>query len=193
MSLLILGLNGCGKTTVGRMVAEKLGLLLMDAEDYYFPVSGDFSISRTQEEAHRLMELDAGKHGGFVLCCVRCNISETLLQKVRLAVVLRAPAEVRAQRIIQREEVRFDSRVLPGGDMYESQKRFHAFAAARTEETVDRSLSRLQCPVLEMDALLSPQMIAEKIIQTCQGALQTAQGTSFFTFSEDRSVSPFPN
>ena len=45
--LLILGLNGCGKTTVGRIVAEKLGLFRMDHEDYYFPVAGDFTTSRT--------------------------------------------------------------------------------------------------------------------------------------------------
>lgn len=165
--LLILGLNGCGKTTVGRIVAEKLGLFFMDAEDYYFPVAGDFSHSRTQEEAHRLMEADAAAHGGFVLCCVRCSISDALLQKVRLAIVLRAPADVRARRIAQREEARFGSRVLPGGDMYESHQSFRAFAAARTEETVDQSLSCLRCPVVEMDASLSPEEIAQRIIQNC--------------------------
>ncbi len=165
MSLIILGLNGCGKTTVGRIAAEKLGLLLMDAEDYYFPVRGDYSISRTQEEAHRLMEADATAYGGFVLCCVRCSITEALLQQIRLAIVLRAPATVRAQRIVHREEERFGDRVLPGGALYESQQRFRAFAAARTEETVDESLSRLRCPAVEMDASFPPPVLAEKIIQ----------------------------
>ena len=169
--LLILGLNGCGKTTAGRIVAEKLGLFFMDAEDYYFPAPGDFTVSRTQEEAHRLMEADAAAHGGFVLCCVRCNISDALLSKIGLAVVLRAPAEVRARRIVQREEARFGSRVLPGGDMYESQQRFHAFAASRTEDTVDQSLSRLRCPVTEVDASLLPQEAAQKIVEACSQLL----------------------
>lgn len=168
MSLLILGLNGCGKTTVGRIAAEKLGLFLMDAEDYYFPIKDDYSISRTQEEAHRLMEADAKAHGPFVLCCVRCNISNALLQQVQLAIVLRAPANVRAQRIVQREEARFGDRVLPGGDMYESQLRFRAFAAERTEETVDQSLSRLRCPVVEIDASLPPETLVQTMMQLYQ-------------------------
>ena len=169
--LLILGLNGCGKTTVGRMAAETLGLFWMDAEHYYFPVAGDFTTSRTQEEAHQRMEADAAAHDGFVLCCVRCNLPDALLQQVCLAIVLRAPAEVRAQRIAQREEARFGDRALPGGDLYESQQRFRAFAAARTEEVVDQSLSRLSCPVVEMDAMLSPERIVEKIVQAYSKAI----------------------
>ena len=156
--LLILGLNGCGKTTAGRIVAEKLGLFFMDAEDYYFPVPGDFTVSRTQEEAHRLMEADAAAHGGFVLCCVRCNSSDALLSKIRLAVVLRAPAEVRAQRIIQREEARFGSRVLPGGDMYEEHQKFltdvggyeHGAGSCNREQH-ELWISQLTCPVLRLD------------------------------------------
>lgn len=161
--ILILGLNGCGKTTVGRALAKRLGFFRMDAEDYYFPVPGDYSISRTEEEVHRLMVADIEKHGDFVLSCVRCNISDPLVRQIRLAVVLRAAPELRAERICQREIARFGERVLSGGDMYEAQQAFHAFAAARTEELVNQSLARLSCPVIEIDASLPVESIVEQI------------------------------
>ncbi len=163
--IIIMGLNGCGKTTVGRMLAEELGYFRMDAEDYYFLKPGDYSLSRPQEEVHRLMEMDAYEHGHFVLSCVRCNVTDTLVSLVDLAVVLRTAPETRAARIVEREERRFGSRVLPGGDMYQSQQDFHAFAARRTEAYVDVSLCRLSCPIIEIDTLLAPQEIVKRIIQ----------------------------
>lgn len=168
--MLILGLNGCGKSTVGQIAAERLGLFFMDAENYYFPHPGDFSLSRTHEEALRLMEADVEEHDGFVLCCVKCSASDQLLRKVRVAVVLRAPAQLRAQRIVQREEDRFGSRVRPGGDMYESQQHFRAFAASRSEATVDQSLTRLSCPVAEIDASLPLETVVQKVMQAYEKA-----------------------
>ena len=88
--ILLLGLNGCGKTTVGRAVAAQLGFFRMDAEDYYFPTPGDYSASRAAAEIHRLMEQDIDCHDGFVLSCVRCNITDRMLRHIHLAVVLRA-------------------------------------------------------------------------------------------------------
>ena len=33
----IMGLNGCGKSTLAHAIAKKLGFYEMDVEDYYFP------------------------------------------------------------------------------------------------------------------------------------------------------------
>lgn len=171
--ILLLGLNGCGKTTVGHKVAARLGFLRMDAEDYYFPTPGDYATSRTQDDVHRLMEKDIACCSGFVLSCVRCNVTEEILRQIHLAVVLRTSPELRAQRIVQRELDRFGSRVLPGGDMYEAQQTFHAFAAARTEETVNSTLNRLNCPVMALDAALPVNMIAEQICAAWQQTKRT--------------------
>ena len=44
-------LNGCGKTTLARALAEALKFRHMDAEDYYFRESANpYSNARTQEE-----------------------------------------------------------------------------------------------------------------------------------------------
>ena len=37
MGILICGLNGCGKSTLGRQLADQLGYRFIDNEDLYFP------------------------------------------------------------------------------------------------------------------------------------------------------------
>lgn len=161
--ILILGLNGCGKTTVGRRLAEELGYAALDAEDFYFPTPGDYTRSRSADEAHALMEDAISAKGDFVISCVRCDLPQKILAHVQLCIVLRASPELRAQRIHQRALSRYGSRMLPGGDRYEEHQRFAAFAAARKEETVDASLGRLACPVMELDASLDVDELVRRI------------------------------
>ena len=165
--ILLLGLNGCGKTTLGRLLAQKLELLAMDAEDYYFPVPGDYADSRSKEEVHRLMENDAQTHD-FVLSCVQCNLPPSLLEHVQLAVVLRVSAELRASRIVQRDTAAYGKRVMPGGDLYEERQTFRAFAASRTEDIVTKNLPMLRCPVVELNAAQPLEEMAEIIIKLWQ-------------------------
>ena len=58
------------------------------------------------------------------------------------------------RRILRREEMRFGSRVQPGGDIHARQATFRAAAASRTEEDVLQSSSRLRCPVIPLDGML---------------------------------------
>lgn len=75
--ILITGLNGCGKSTVCRLLAEKLNYFSMDVEDYYFIKSDTpYSKFHTLEETQRLMERDIEKHQKFVLATVNCNWGE---------------------------------------------------------------------------------------------------------------------
>ena len=162
--ILLLGLNGCGKTTVGRRLAAELGFSALDAEDFYFPAPGDYSRSRAADEAHALMRSAIASGGDFVLSCVRCNLPHEILAQVQLCVVLHLSPEARAQRIHQRQFSRYGSRILPGGDLYEEHQRFASFAAARSEETVAASLSRLECPVVEIDAAPDADEIVRRIL-----------------------------
>lgn len=52
---------------------------------------------------------------------------------------------------------------MEGGDMYESQKRFHAFVESRSPEDVKESAKVLNCPVLEIDATSSIDEIVKRI------------------------------
>lgn len=162
--IIILGLNGSGKTTVGRELAQLLNYKRMDVEDYYFPSSGiPFSVHRTKEEVQQLMWKDICTSGNYVLSSVSCDWGEQIIGTLQLAVFLSASLEVRLARIKQREFARFGPRVLDGGDMYESQRRFHDFVASRQEEPIKQTASLLPCPVLEIDSTLSIETIVQQI------------------------------
>lgn len=162
--IIIMGLNGSGKSTICRELAQRLEYKCMDVEDYYFLDSDiPYTVSRTHEEVEKLIVDDIDRFQDYVLCSVKCNWDSKITDTFRLAVLLSAPLTVRMERIKQREVTRFGERVLEGGDMYESQKRFHAFVASRSSKDVKESAKVLNCPVLEIDATSPIEEIVERI------------------------------
>jgi len=151
--IFILGLNGAGKTTLGRALAERLKWFRMDVEDYYFPdMTVPYANARSREEVEQLMLVDIRANGHFVLSSVSADLCDEIRAYCALAVWLRVPKSVRMSRIEQRELARFGARVLPGGDMYEQQLRFHEYAGKRDESIVMRSIAALNCPALMLDS-----------------------------------------
>ena len=151
---MICGLNGCGKSTLGRAVAEELGYKRMDVEDYYFlPSPVPYSVSRTRDEVRALMLEDVKKNPRFVLSSVRADWGKEINARYALAVVLSAPKDERLERIRRRETEKFHGRVLPGGDMYEQQRRFSEMVASRTDDMVEAGLIPVDCPVLRLNAM----------------------------------------
>lgn len=151
--IIIMGLNGSGKSTICRELAGLLNYRRMDVEDYYFLDSDiPYTKSRTQEEVKQLMLDDIKHYHNYILSSVGCNWGSEIVSTYKLAVLLYAPLEVRLERIKQREIARFGNRVLDGGDMYESQRRFHDMVVSRSAEDVRLQACSLTCPVLEIDA-----------------------------------------
>ena len=68
-----------------------------------------------------------------------------------LVVYLDVPLDVRMKRIRQRAIDKFGDRVLPGGDMYEQEEKFFAFAEKRTPEKIEAWLHTLTCRVVRLD------------------------------------------
>ena len=147
----IVGLNGSGKTTLGRALAERLEYFRIDVEDYYFPAEGAFDSPRTREEVERMMLADIEKHGDFVLSAV-CADFASIEPFYELIVYLEAPQNERMERIRRRSIDRFGERVLPGGDLYESEEKFFAFAAKRTPEKIEKWIENVSCPIIRIDS-----------------------------------------
>lgn len=153
--IIVMGLNGSGKSTISRELADLLNYKRMDVEDYYFLDSDiPYTNSRTHEEVKQLMLDDIRIYYNYVLSSVGCNWGSEIVATFKMAVLLHAPLEVRLERINHRELTRFGNRVLEGGDMYESQKRFHDMVASRSAEDIKKQAYSLNCPVLEIDSTL---------------------------------------
>lgn len=183
----LFGENGSGKSTLAHVLAKRFGLFEMDAEDYYFPtqkasriralenlpeLSGPaaslpFASPRTAQEAEAALLADIQAHPEFVLAAVTPKWNVEILSRIDLAFWIQAPMHIRLSRIQSREEKRFGSRVLPGGDMYEQQKAFQKMVQHRNPEVISRYAEKLPCPVIRLDGTRSVEenlsFIAEAI------------------------------
>ena len=162
--ILIFGLNGSGKTTLGRELARITGFKHMDIEDYIFlPSEVPYTNSRTFEECESLMLADIETYRSFIISTVKLNWSDKIKSMLTLAVHLSAPADIRMKRIEQREFEKFGDRVLKGGDMYDSSKKFRAFAASLSVSVIDEWAQTLKCPVVCMDDCRDYRDMAEDV------------------------------
>lgn len=150
--ILICGLNGSGKTMFGMKLADRVGFDFLNDEDYYFLESElPFSKSRSEEEAKDHIVSYLGCHKNVVMVATRGDLGESINPMYDCVIYLSAPVEVRFSRIKERDEKRFGERVLPGGDMYEQQRRFHEFVLSRTSEKIEKWLDTLECTVIRLD------------------------------------------
>ena len=154
MGLIICGMNGSGKSTLGRALAEQLGWRFIDNEDLYFPKADPahpFAVERTQAEVEAILMEEVRRDEHFVFAAVRGNYGEAVLPYYKAAVLVEVPREIRLARVKARSYAKFGDRMLPGGDLYESEKRFYDLVAARPEDYASRWLEAVEIPVLRVD------------------------------------------
>ena len=131
MLVLVMGVTGCGKSTIGKLLGARLGLPFHDADDYHPPenltkMAADLPLSDADRWPwlERLSALAAAweNQGGAVLACsaLKQAYRELLLTRVREPRVVylelpRADAELRLQaRRGQHAIVRDFARILDG-------------------------------------------------------------------------------
>ncbi len=167
----IVGLNGSGKSTLAHAFAGAAGYFEMDVEDYYFPTQREdrrraleglasdstvevpFDNGKTSAEVEAALLTDMLVHPRFVLSGVHLHWSAAVLSRIGQVFWIRTPTEIRLARIREREVRRFGARVLPGGDMFAEQERFHEMAASRTDASVEACLRGIACPVVMLDGM----------------------------------------
>ena len=158
--MIILGPAGAGKTSVGKLVAQELGIAFLDIDDYIWRTDTEVPYTvmfSRPERIHRLMDA-ARKAGEFVMAGSMDSFHQYFDPFFRLAVYLTADAALRVARVRRREEEEFGPRVLPGGDMYQNHQAFlqdaagyETAAASCTRERHEAWLGQLACPVLRLD------------------------------------------
>ena len=123
----ICGLNGCGKSTLGKALAEKTGFHFIDNENLYFSRSGPndpYANPRSEEEVERLLLHEVSEHPNFIFAAVRGNYGTEIIPMYNYVVVIEVPKEIRSQRIRNRSFQKFGSRMLVGGDCMNRKRLF---------------------------------------------------------------------
>ena len=148
----VCGLNGSGKTTLADTLAKELIFKHMDVEQYYFTSTDNpYSSSRTREEVEHLLLEDIKQNPCFVFSAVNGDMNREINENFTLVVCLDVPVDIRMKRIRQRAIDKFGDRVLPGGDMYEQEERFFAYAEKRTPDKIEDWLKTISCKVIRLD------------------------------------------
>ena len=106
---------------------------------------------------------DIKKNPCFVFSAVYGNMTPEINENYTLVVYLDVPLDVRMKRIRQRAIDKFGDRVLPGGDMYEQEEKFFAFAEKRTPEKIEDWLKALSQKVIRLDGTKPIQESVELI------------------------------
>ena len=154
MIIVVMGVSGAGKTTVGRLLSDRLGWEFLDADDFHPPVNKEkMARGEPLTDADRAPWLEAlagairarlASHASVVLAC--SALKEAYRQQLRLSpevrfVHLRADSETLRQRLERRRGHYFRAGML-------------ASQLAALEEPAD---------ALSIDAASSPEAIASQI------------------------------
>ena len=150
----VCGLNGCGKSTLGRALAQKIGFHFIDNEELFFTRNAadePYQNPRSRAEVEKLLMEEVRRHGDFVFAAVKGDYGSAILPLYRYAVLIEVPKEIRLRRGRDRSFQKFGGRMKPGGDLYESEEVFFQTAAARPEDYAESWARTLPCPVVVVD------------------------------------------
>lgn len=151
--ILICGLNGVGKSTLGKALAQKLNYYFIDNEELYFPKTAfyySYASPRTREEVSKLLFNEVKAHENFVFTSVKGDYGDCL-SFFQYVVLIDVPKDIRIQRVKNRSFRKFGNRMLPGGDLHEQEESFFAFVKSRAENTVEEWVQSLSCPIIRVD------------------------------------------
>ena len=152
--IIICGLNGTGKSTLGKALAEKLHFYFIDNEDLYFPktdIHYIYSFPRTHEEVGKLLFEEIKAHENFVFASVKGDYGEAVYPFFQYIVLIDVPKDTRIQRVKNRSFQKFGNRMLLGGDLYEQEERFFNLVKSRPENFVEEWAQSLNCPIIRVD------------------------------------------
>jgi len=165
----ICGLNGCGKSTLGRALAGKIGFHFIDNENLYFTRSQanePYANPRSEEEVERLLMNEVREYPNFIFAAVRGNYGKEIIPMYNYVVVIEVPKEIRSQRVRNRSFQKFGRRMLMGGDLYEQEEAFFRMAASRQDDYVENWLKLVKCPIIRVDGTRTIEENVQLIIQS---------------------------
>lgn len=163
----ICGLNGCGKSTVGRALAGALDFHFIDNENLYFQRTGEkepYRNERPRHEVERLLTEEVRRHENFVFAAVKGDYGEAVVPLYDYVIYLQVPQDIRSWRVRNRSFLKFGERMQPGGDLHEKEEAFFRIVEGRKEEWVENWLNTLSCPILHLDGTMPVEENVQTIV-----------------------------
>ncbi len=167
MGILICGLNGTGKSTLGKMLADRLGYEFIDNEDLWFTKTDPaytFSGPRSKEEAVRLLEERISGNHRFVFAAVKGNYGSRLIDSLDHIILVEVPKQIRSQRVRDRSYRKFGDRIRPGGDLYDRESEWFSLTDSRPDTYVTDWLKTVDCPVIRIDGTLPVEQNVDELV-----------------------------
>ena len=167
MGLLICGLNGSGKSTVGKILADRLGYQFIDNEELYFPnPDSDYSYSTavSKDEVIHSLEERIKENARFVFSAVKGDYGDKLISSLDYIVLIETPREIRLRRVYDRSFRKYGERILSGGDLFKKESEWFSRVGNRPEEYVTEWLATIDCPVIRIDGTLSAEENVDYLI-----------------------------
>ena len=172
--IMIIGPSGSGKTTLGKIVAEKLGYPFFDVDDYIWKKDTELPYSQMYSREEKIGRLRSAvapfRH--FVMAGSMSSFHSAFDDTFALMVFLYVAPEIRVQRVHNRAIARFGERVLPGGDLYESHKRFlednrkYEKDGSPNLREQREWMENLPCAKMELDGTACPESNADVVVKS---------------------------
>ena len=167
MGILICGLNGTGKSTLGRLLADRMEYEFIDNEDLFFPKADPsymFSNPRSKEEVIRLLEERINDNNQFIFAAVKGDYGDKLIASLDYVVLIEVPKQIRSQRVRDRSYQKFGDRILPGGDLHDKESKWFSMTDNRPDTYVTDWLKTVNCPVIRIDGTLPAEKNLDYIV-----------------------------
>lgn len=155
IGLHVFGASGSGTTTIAGAVAERLDLLHLDADNYYW-VPTDPPFQEKTDPAGRAPRIldDVRHHRRWILSGSLCSWGQKLEPHFDMAFLVTLDTPTRLARLKNREYERYGERIRPGGDMHDEHVAFLEWAAQydtgcapiRSLDMHTRWMAGLACP-----------------------------------------------
>ena len=169
----ITGAPGCGVTTLGAALAARLGAVHIDTDDHYWVATDPpFQVKYEIPERLRRIAAEQGRTGRWVLSGSCETWGSAALVGAQLVLFLKAPTEIRVQRLRTRERERFGAALDAGGALHDTHREFIAWTAlyeagtepGRSRPRQENWLARLETPVLRLDATRPVAELVEEVV-----------------------------
>ena len=177
----LFGASGSGTTTLGRALAERLGYVHLDTDDYFWlPTDPQFTAKRPIPERLAMMnaDIDAAEKGAVISGSLT-GWGDPLIPRFTLAVRVVTDTATRLERLRQREYARFGERIREGGDMHAEHEAFLAWAARydagdvnmRSKACHDAWQEALPCRVITVDGTAPLESSVSRVLQALNEAV----------------------